>query len=40
MNNEHRYTIFISVDRRTARLGWISPSTGFTYCGICHHARV
>lgn len=40
MSSEHQYTIFTNVDKTSARLGWISPSTGFTYCGICSRARV
>jgi hypothetical protein len=29
------YSIMKAVNRSTVRLGWVSPSTGITYCGIC-----
>ncbi len=34
------HTIFTSADKSRARLGWVSASTGLTYCGICLRAEV
>ncbi|MBB6145050.1 hypothetical protein HNQ77_003006 [Silvibacterium bohemicum] len=34
------YTILTSADQARARLGWVSTSTGLTYCGICLRAEV
>ncbi len=36
----HTHVILISHDTSRARLGWISASTGLTYCGICLRSSV
>ena len=36
----NHYAILISSDQATMRLGWVSPSTGLTYCGICLRSPV
>ena len=40
MSESHVYSIFTSSDRSSVRLGWVSLSTGLTYCGICLRAPV
>jgi hypothetical protein len=40
MSKPGLYTIISCRKLRTARLGWVSPSTGLTYCGICLRAPV
>lgn len=40
MRKSHLYTILASPDRAAVRLGWVSISTGLTYCGICLRAEV
>lgn len=35
MSETTLYSIVAAQDGITARLGWISSSTGITYCGIC-----
>jgi hypothetical protein len=40
MSQEHIYTIVTSQTGGAARLAWVSPSTGLTYCGICQRSPV
>jgi|HubBroStandDraft_2_1064218.scaffolds.fasta_scaffold388981_1 hypothetical protein len=40
MNKSSFFTILVSPNYATVRLGWVSPSTGLTYCGICLRAAV
>jgi len=35
MSQATLYSIVAAQDGNTARLGWISSTTGITYCGIC-----
>ncbi|MGA2728440.1 MAG: hypothetical protein ABSE96_11535 [Terracidiphilus sp.] len=35
MTEMHFYSIMRAVNPSAIRLGWVSPSTGITYCGIC-----
>lgn len=35
-----RCSIFTSANHARTRLGWVSVSTGLTYCGICLRAQV
>jgi hypothetical protein len=40
MSESHLYTIVLSRNQSTLRFGWISASTGLTYCGICLRAPI
>ena len=40
MSESHLYTIVISRNQSTVRFGWVSASTGLTYCGICLRAPI
>ncbi len=40
LTDTHEHVILISHDSSRARLGWISASTGLTYCGICLRSSV
>jgi hypothetical protein len=40
MNTSTLYAILISANQATMRLGWVSSSTGLTYCGICLRASL
>jgi len=40
MSESHLYTILTSRNQSTVRFGWISISTGLTYCGICLRAPI
>ena len=36
----HTYALSTNLNRTRSRLGWISASTGVTYCGICLRAPI
>jgi hypothetical protein len=36
----HEYALSTNIGRTRSRLGWISASTGVTYCGICLRAPI
>lgn len=40
MTEAHIYSIMKASHSSTVRLGWVSSSTGITYCGICLRAAV
>jgi hypothetical protein len=40
LTRDHACVIFINNGNTRARIGWISHSTGLTYCGICLRAAV
>jgi hypothetical protein len=40
MGRTRAYAMLMSANRARARLGWVSASTGVTYCGICLRAPV
>ena len=40
MNTHTHYSLVASQDGLTARLAWISPSTGIAYCGVCMGAQI
>ena len=40
MSESQLYTIVLSRNQSTLRFGWISASTGLTYCGICLRAPI
>jgi hypothetical protein len=40
VRDDQAHVILINHGNTRARLGWISPSTGLTYCGICLRAAV
>ena len=40
MTELHFYSIMKAENPSTVRLGWVSPHTGITYCGICLRAAV
>ena len=40
MTDPHLYPILTSTNPASVRLGWVSFSTGITYCGICLRAEI
>jgi len=40
ISNEPFYVILMNQGHTRARLGWVSASTGLTYCGLCLRAAV
>jgi hypothetical protein len=40
MTDLHFYSIMKAANPKAVRFGWVSPTTGITYCGICLRAAV
>jgi len=40
VSHEPSYVILLNRGHTRARLGWVSASTGLTYCGLCLRATV